>query len=117
MTISSQSSGSNYSASAGDIFLLTCSATIHTDDLPSDVQAPTFRWYFGTNGNVSLPSGVTSMATVTVLSRNNAYNISSNLQFSPLSQLHVGKYTCHPGTKRLARSVNVTVNGMQCVQL
>ena len=109
------SSGSNYSASVGDIFSLTCSATIHTDDLPSDVQAPTFRWYFGTNDNVSLPSGVTS--TATVLSRNNAYNISSNLQFSPLSQLHAGKYTCHPGAKRLARSVNITIIGMQCVQL
>ena len=69
MTISSYSSDSNYSASAGDIFSLTCSATIYIDDLPSDAGAPTFRWYFGTNDNASLPSGMTSMATV--LSGNN----------------------------------------------
>ena len=113
MTISSSPSGSNYSASAGDIFSLTCSATIYIDDLPSDAGAPTFRWYFGTNDNASLPSGVTSMAAV--LSRNNIYT--STLQFSPLSQSHTGMYTCYPGAKRLAKSVNVTENCMQRVHL
>ena len=54
VTISSSPSDSNYSASAGDIFSLTCSATIYIDDMPSDAGAPTFRWYFGTNPHFPL---------------------------------------------------------------
>ena len=115
MTISSSPSDSNYSISVGDTFSLTCSATIYIDDLPSDVRAPTFRWYIDTNDNASLPSGVTPMATI--LRRNNTYIMISNLHFSPLRQSHTGEYTCHPGAKKLATSANITVNCMQCVHL
>ena len=104
----SRSPTNSSSASAGDIFSLTCSATISDDLLPSEAQAPTFRWFFGPRGNTMLPSGVTSMRTI--LSSGNSYT--STLQFSPLSQSHAGMYTCHPGAKRFAKSVNVIVNGM-----
>ena len=56
--------------SPGDDFLLSCSVTFNDSVLLSDVPSPTFRWSFGPNGNASLPSGVTSMATVLNSGRN-----------------------------------------------
>ena len=94
--------------SPGDDFLLSCSVTFSDSVLLSDVPSPTFRWSFGPNGNASLPSGVTSMATVLNSGRNTYTSI---LQFSPLRQSHAGMYTCRPGAKTLAKSTNVTVNG------
>ena len=93
--------------SPGDLFMLNCSVNFSDNPLSSisDVALPTFMWFFGPNGNASLPSGATPMATV--LSSNKVYT--STLQFSPLSQLHTGMYTCQPGAKTLERSANVTV--------
>ena len=97
---------------------LACSllSDFSNDPLPSDldVPLPKFRWYFGPDGNALLPSGVTPMATV-LNSRRNTYT--SILQFSPLRQSHAGIYTCQPGAKRLAKSTNVTVNGIHYMHL
>ena len=101
-------SGSNPGC-PGDNFSLTCSVTFSNDPLPSDVLPPMFRWYFGPDGNASLPSGATPTATV-LNSERNTY--SSILQFSPLRQSHAGMYTCQPGAEGLAENTNVTVNGI-----
>ena len=93
----------------GDNFSLTCSVTFSNDPLPSDVPPPKFRWYFGPDGNASLPSGATPTTTALNSGRNTYTSI---LQFSPLRQSHAGMYTCQPGAKRLARSTNVAVNGI-----
>ena len=80
------------SSTAGEMYSLNCSAALSSDPipLPSDVPSPTFEWFFGPNGNTSLPSGMIPMATI--LHGSNIY--SSTLQFSPLSQIHAGVYTC-----------------------
>ena len=97
------------SGNPGDDFSLNCSATISGNPLPSYVPLPTFEWYSGPNGNVSLPSGVTPVVTV-LNSGSSTYTITSTLLFSPLSQFHAGMYTCRAGTKRLG--ANITVNCM-----
>ena len=53
------------SITAGEIgYSLTCAAVLVTPvPLPSDVPTPTFQWFFGPNGNDSIPSGVTYLAT------------------------------------------------------
>ena len=101
----------------GNTFSLTCSATLTLyrsksiiQSLPSNVPSPTFEWFFGPDGNASLPSGVISMGTVLMVG--NTYT--STLQFSPvLNESHVGNYTCRLGAGRLASSMVVSVNGMQ----
>ena len=97
------------SSTAGEIYSLMCSATLHPDSipLPSDVPSPTFEWFFGPN-NSSLPSGVSSPETTF----NDVDTYTSTLQFSPLSQSHAGMYTCRLGVGRLQKSTTVTVNGM-----
>ena len=91
----------------GNNFSLTCSAKlIDPIPLPTTVPFPTFEWFFGLNGNTSLPSGVMPMGTVL----KSGYIYSSTLQFTPtLSHSHAGMYTCRLGAGRL---VNSTVVGM-----
>ena len=95
---------------AGTAFSLSCSATlIDPIPLPSDVPSPRFEWLFGTEGNASLPTGVTPM--VTLWTTGNTY--SSILQFSPvLNESHAGMYTCQLGAGRLTNSTVVSVEGM-----
>ena len=93
---------------AGDSYSLSCSTTLITNPLPTDVPSPTFQWLFGPNGDAPLPSGVTPRATI--LGINNTY--SSTLQFSRLSQYHAGMYTCQLGARRLAADKTVFVNGI-----
>ena len=93
---------------AGDNYSLTCSTTLITNPLPTDVPSPTFQWFYDPNGNAPLPSGVTPRATI--LGINNTY--SSTLQFSQLSQYHAGMYTCQLGARRLAANKTVFVNGI-----
>ena len=103
-------SPSGSTGTAGEIYSLMCSATLHPDStpLPSGVPSPNFEWFFGPN-NSSLPSDMTSPDTTF----NNVDTYTSTLQFSPLSQsLHAGKYTCLLGPGRLANHANVTVNGI-----
>ena len=102
---------------AGKTFSLIYSAalTLYRDvnviqPLPTNVPSPTFEWFFGPDGNVSLPSGVTPTATVWMTG--NTYT--STLQFFPtLNESHAGNYTCRLGAGRLASSMVVSVNGMQ----
>ena len=103
------------STTAGETYSLTCSATlIEPSHLPSNVPSPTFQWFFGPNGNALLPSesGLTPMPTLN--SRNSTtVTYSSTLQFSPLSQSHVGMYTCRLGAASLVNNETiVTVEGI-----
>ena len=96
---------------AGNAFSLLCSATlIHPIPLPSiNVPSPAFEWFFGPDGNASLPSGV--IPTDTLWTTGNIY--SSTLQFSPvLNTSHAGMYTCRIGAGRLTKSTIVSVDGM-----
>ena len=94
---------SSGSSTAGETYSLTCSATISTNPLPTNVPSPTFEWFFG-QSNSSLPSGVTPPVTT-----NSSNTYTSTLQFSPLSQSHGGMYTCKlSGNPRLAARVTVT---------
>ena len=104
MTISPSGS----TGTAGETYSLTCSATLNSDSVPffPDVPSPTFEWFFDPN-NISLPSGVTPMATIF----NFVDTYTSTLQFSPLSQSHAGMYTCRLGAGILANHAMVTVNG------
>ena len=67
---------------------LMCSSMISfsPDPPPQDVI---FEWFYGPNGNSSLPSGVTISATTSI---NSTYI--STLEFSPLLPFHAGNYTC-----------------------
>ena len=97
----------------GESYSLTCTAIlVDPVPLPLDVPPPTFEWFFGLNGSVSLSSGVIPMANVTA-SSNNSINITytSTLEFSPLIQSHAGMYTCRLGAGSLMNSTVVTVNG------
>ena len=108
--VSISSSGSSI---IGESYSLICTAIlVDPVPLPSDVPPPTFEWFFGLNGSVSLSSGVIPMATVTA-SSNNSINITytSTLQFSPLIQSHAGMYMCRLGAGSLVNSTIVTVNG------
>ena len=99
-------------ATAGEIYSLICSATlIDPIPLPTDLPSPTFEWFFGPNGNASVPIGVIPQGTT---SNNTSTSITytSTLQFSSLSWSHVGKYTCRLGAGRLANSTNVVLIGM-----
>ena len=97
----------------GESYSLTCTVIlVDPVPLPSDVPPPTFEWFFGLNGSISLSSGVIPMANVTA-SSNNSINITytSTLEFSPLIQSHAGMYTCRLGAGSLINSIVVTVNG------
>ena len=101
------SSGSNME---GEMYSLMCSSTLRSDSapLPNNVPAPTFVWSFGPSGDDPLPSGVTDMGTTS----SDSITFTSALQFSPLSQCHIGMYTCRLGPARLMTSIMVTVNGI-----
>ena len=101
-------SGSN---TAGETYSLMCSAILFDPiPLPSNVPSPTLEWYYGPNGNASLPSGVTPMATA-VNNNSNSITYTSTLLVSPLSQSHTGMYTCRIGAGILANSATIIVNG------
>ena len=107
---------------AGNTFSLTCSATLtlyaflRLIPLPTNVPPPTFEWFFGPQGDASLPSGVTPTATAIVWMIGRTYT--STLQFSPvLNESHAGNYTCRLGAGRLASSMVVSVEGMQHFRL
>ena len=95
----------------GSSFTLRCSAILTSSvPLPANVRSPTFEWFYGLNGNGSLPSGVNPSATV--LMSGNIY--SSTLQFFPtLKESHAGMYTCRLGAGRLVNSTIASVDGMQ----
>ena len=106
LSVAISSSGST---TAGETHSLSCSAT-HDSRNPSlpdpKIPSPTFKWFFGPNGNSSLPAGVTAMETIL-----NSGTYTSTLQFSPLSQSHAGNYTCQLGAGSLVNSAMLTVNG------
>ena len=95
---------------AGNMFSLTCSATlVDPIPLPTNVSYPTFEWFYGPNGNASLPSGVIPTPTV----GNSSYTFTSTLQFSPtLNESHAGMYTCQLGAGQLINSTTVSVDGI-----
>ena len=96
------------SATAGETYSLTCSAVLFQSiPLPSSVPTPNFQWFFGPNGDASLPSGATPTATVLSID-----TYSSTLEFSALSQSHTGLYTCRLGAGTLVNSAMITVNGI-----
>ena len=104
--VTTSSSGSN---TVGASYSLTCSSILYSDSrpLPNNVPAPTFLWSFGPSGNDPLPTDVTDMGT----SSGDNITFTSTLQFSSLSQCHLGNYTCRLGPARLMKSEMVTVNG------
>ena len=107
VTISSSGSGK-----PGESYSLTCSATLSDPlRLPSSIPTPNFEWFFGPNGDSSLPSGVTSTPTVTISGTNLVYT--SSLQFSVLNEFHAGKYTCRLGVGILANNTVVTIKGIK----
>jgi hypothetical protein len=90
------------SSTAGGNSTLVCSASIVAQ---MDTPPPHFQWFFGPNNN-SLPFRTPR----TTIGGTNMY--SSTLQFSPLSQSHVGMYTCRlGGNARLAARTTLFVNG------
>ena len=94
---------------AGESYSLTCSATlVDPVPLPSNIPTPTFEWFFGPNGNASLPSGVTPTATTL----SSGYTYSSTLSFSLLTQSHSGVYTCRLGVGILANNNTIVVKGI-----
>ena len=104
------------SGNAGETYSLSCSAVLILPGiLPTGAPTPTFQWFFGPNGNVSLPSGLTTPATTSRMGGSanlTTTTYTSTLQFSPLSQSHIGNYTCRIGAGRLVNSAVVTVNGI-----
>ena len=108
--IISPSTGSTATTVGETDYSLTCSSILfEPSSLPSGVPSPNFQWSF--NGSPSLPSGVTATAT-TKSSNSSSETYSSTLQFSRLSQCHIGMYTCRLGAGRLANNAMVTVNGI-----
>ena len=99
------------SSTAGEIYSLTCSATLFDPiPLPSNIPSPTFEWFFGPNGSAPLPSGMVAMGTTSSSSSTNI-TYTSTLQFSPLSQSHIGNYTCRLGAASLGNNNMLTVTG------
>ena len=69
------------------------------------MPSPTCQWFFGPNGNASLPSaaGVTPMPTVMSSSSNSTTDTyTSTLQFTPLTQVVVGSKLSAPETSQVA---------------
>ena len=82
---------------------LQCSIDIDLPDV--NVSPPTFEWFFGPNGNDSLPAGMADPVMT-----NSSNNYTSTLQFSPLLPSHAGLYTCRlRGNERIAANTNLTV--------
>ena len=107
----SPSTGSTVTTAGQTDYSLTCSVTLFEPaSLPSDVPSPNFQWFL--NGCASLPSGVTAMPTVMSSSNFTSETYTSILQFSPLSQCHVGMYACQLGPARLTNNVMITVDGI-----
>ena len=74
-----------------------------------DVPPPTFEWFFGPNGNASLPSGV-AVSTVT----NNGTTYSSTLFFFLAEVSHAEIYTYRlRGNPRLEENTTIIVNMAQ----
>ena len=110
MTIS-PSTGSTATTAGQKNYSLNCSTILfELDYLLSGVPSPNFQWSF--NGSTSLPSGVTAIPTVISSSNSTSETYTSILQFPPLSQCHIGNYTCRLGPGRLMNSAMVTVNGI-----
>ena len=87
---------------AGNNLSLMCSSIISSTPPPQDMI---FEWFFGPNGNSSLPPGVTASNVTNISS-----NYTSTLEFSPLLPAHTGFYTCQlGGNQRLKRNTLVTV--------
>ena len=87
---------------AGTRSSLMCSSTISFNPPPEDVI---FEWFYGPNGNSSLPPGVTTSATM-----NNSSTYTSTLEFSPLLPSHAGKYTCRLGdNQNLQETAEISV--------
>ena len=102
MTVISSVSTENF----GQIFRLLCSVDIFNDIEELGASPPTFRWFFGPNGNASLPSGV-AVSTVT----SNSTTYTSTLLFSPPKVSHAGTYTCRlGGNPRLEVNTTITVS-------
>ena len=107
----SPSTGSNATTSANTDYSLTCSVTLFDPSrLPSDTPSPNFQWSF--DDSPSIHSGVTAMPTVMSSSNSTSETYTSTLQFFPLSQCHIGMYTCRLGAASLANSAMVTVDGI-----
>ena len=68
-----------------------------------------FEWFYGPNGNSSLPSGVAISATTSI---NSTYT--SILEFSPLLPSHAGQYTCRlGGNQKLQENTEISVNNCE----
>ena len=107
----SPSTGSTNTTAGQTGYSLTCSSTLFDPSrLPSDVPSPNFQWSF--NGGASLPSSVTAIPTIMSSSNSTSETYASMLQFSSISQCHIGSYTCRLGAGRLANSAMVTVDGI-----
>ena len=101
---------------AGETYSLTCKAILVNPGIfPTGAPTPTFQWFFGPNGNGSLPSGLITPATTSRIATDHTKIIyNRTLQLSPLSQSHTGMYTCRIGAGRLVNSDVVAVNGSFC---
>ena len=101
------------SSTAGETYSLICSATLYPDRNPPlpdpSIPSPTFEWFYGADGNASLPSGLTPGATTF-----NGSTYASKLEFSPLHQSFTGNYTCRLGAGNLVNSNMLTVTCMYC---
>ena len=90
----------------GKIFGLICSVDIFNNIQELGVSPPTFEWFFGPNGNASLPTGVTVSSVM-----NNGTSYTNTLLFSPLNISHDGTYTCRlGGNPRLEANATISVN-------
>ena len=88
------------------VFGLICSVDIFNDIQELGVPYPTFEWFFGPNGNASLPSGV---AVSTVMDNGTSYT--NTLFFSLPNNSHTGTYTCRlGGNPRLEANATIFVN-------
>ena len=108
----SPSTGSTATTAGQRDYSLTCSSTLFAPiPLPGDVPPLSFQWSFN---NTSLPSGVTAMPIITIMSSSNSTSetYTSTLQISSLNQCNVGMYTRRLGPAHLMNSVMVTMNGI-----
>ena len=107
---------SSDSSIAGETYSLICSATLYPDSNPSlpdpSIPSPTFEWFYGPDGNASLPSDLTPGATIF-----NGSTYISKLVFSPLHQSFTGNYTCRLGAGNLVNSSMLTVTGKHCCSI
>ena len=87
---------------AGNRSSLVCTSMISFHPPLEDVM---FEWFYGPNGNSSLPPGVVISATTNI---NSTYT--STLEFSPLLPSHAGKYTCRLGdNQNLQETAEISV--------